>query len=443
MKVFHGNFAHTPSFGELEILQNVYVGIDNDGIIAFIEKNKDIVCSQYNISENNILNYYDKDNTKIFVPGFIDLHIHSAQYSYAGTGTNITLMKWLKMYAYPSENKLKNNPKYAYHLYNKLIHRLISNGTTTTQFFGTIDIDSCLILANIIHKYGIRGFIGKVCQDQYSPDYYCENTHQSIDNTEIFINKILSLNSDLIYPVITPRFIPNCSLKLLKGLSKLFNKYRETVHIQSHITESLDEIEFVNKLYDNKSDTTIFNKYNLLNDKCVMVHAVHCNDKDLKILSSKGVGIVHCPLSNAFFAHGSLDVYKLVNKYGLNIGLGTDIAGGYSYSMLQCMRQTVITNRIIHKNNYNKFINYKHALYLATYGGAKCLKLHHKIGLFKVGMCFDAVLLDIDNNIDIFEYDKNIYNIFEKIMNLSDDRNIKGVWVKGNKINVSSTISKL
>ena len=441
--VIHGNFAHTPSFGKLEILKDSYIGI-KDGIIEFVEQNKDIISSNYNIPQKDILEYYDKNNPTFFVPGFIDLHVHSAQYAFCGTGTDIPLMKWLNKYTYPSEYKTINNKSYTTHLYKKLIQRLISNGTTTTLYFGTIDVDACIILANIVKHYGVRGFIGKVCQDQYSPHNYCENTAKSISETERFIQEIFALKSDLIYPVITPRFIPNCSTKLLKGLGELYEKYRnENIYIQSHITESLDEVEFVNKLYDkNMTDSMIFDKYKLLNNKCIMVHAVHCNDKDWKILKNKGVGICHCPLSNAFFAHGDLDVIDLIRKYDINIGLGTDIAGGYSYSMLNCMRQCVITNRMIHKHDTENYIDYKHALYLATVGGAKCLNMDNKIGMFKVGMEFDAVLLGNNGNIDVFDHD-DVNTMFEKLMNLSDDRNIKGVWVKGNKVNHKDSYSIL
>jgi adenosine deaminase len=38
--------------------------------------------------------------------------------------------------------------------------------------------------------------------------------------------------------------------------------------------------------------------------------------------------VAHCPLSNGFFAGGVLPVKQLLAA-GVNVGLGTDVAGGY------------------------------------------------------------------------------------------------------------------
>ena len=53
--------------------------------------------------------------------------------------------------------------------------------------------------------------------------------------------------TDLIEPVITPRFVPSCTLELLRGLGKLAQEQK--VVIQSHISESLDEVAFCKALH--------------------------------------------------------------------------------------------------------------------------------------------------------------------------------------------------
>ena len=177
--VIHGNLVHTPKWGQLEIIPNVYVGIKK-GVIVFIENESEFEHNRdkYGVTPNDIHEYYD--NHKFIVPGFIDLHVHSAQYAYAGTGTDIPLMKWLNKYAFPSEKRLETNKFYTKLLCTKLIEKLISHGTTTVQIFGTIHLKPNLILANIIKKYGLRAFIGKVNMDQHSPNDYIEETNESI-----------------------------------------------------------------------------------------------------------------------------------------------------------------------------------------------------------------------------------------------------------------------
>lgn len=85
----------------------------------------------------------------------------------------------------------------------------------------------------------------------------------------------------------------------------------------------------------------------------------------------------------------------------MKVGLGTDIAGGYSVDIMQAMRQAVVVSRmrdgdrIIKSNgqpNGQKplSIDWKEALYVATTGGAKAMGLPDGIGTFAVGSPFDA-----------------------------------------------------
>ena len=52
---------------------------------------------------------------------------------------------------------------------------------------------------------------------------------------------VRGLGTELVQPVITPRFIPTCTPELLEGLGALARKY--DCHIQSHLSESHDEMQ--------------------------------------------------------------------------------------------------------------------------------------------------------------------------------------------------------
>lgn len=63
------------------------------------------------------------------------------------------------------------------------------------------------------------------------------------------------LDSALLEPVITPRFIPTCTKELLKGLGQVA---AETgVPVQSHISESLDEVAFAEHLHPEVSSAAL------------------------------------------------------------------------------------------------------------------------------------------------------------------------------------------
>mmetsp|Transcript_12689 Transcript_12689/g.14793 ORF Transcript_12689/g.14793 Transcript_12689/m.14793 type:complete len:111 (+) Transcript_12689:308-640(+) len=105
--------------------------------------------------------------------------------------------------------------------------------------------------------------------------------------------------------------------------------------------------------------------------------------------------------------------------------------------MFNSMRTGVISS-LAQRNhtgaNYREHLNFKHAFYLATKGGAVALNLGEEIGMLKSGFRFDAVVLDggIDN-IDIFPNEAP-ESLFEKLCTLADDRNVRWVFVQGKKL---------
>ena len=54
---------------------------------------------------------------------------------------------------------------------------------------------------------------------------YQESTSDSLKETELFVTNTLQRRSDLVQPVITPRFAPTCDEELLTGLGHLAKKY--------------------------------------------------------------------------------------------------------------------------------------------------------------------------------------------------------------------------
>ena len=75
---------------------------------------------------------------------------------------------------------------------------------------------------------------------------------------------IKQLNSNLIRPTITPRFALSCSADLMAQLGSIAKKH--DLHIQSHISESIAEIDFVKSIFK-CSYAEAYNKAGLLTNK--------------------------------------------------------------------------------------------------------------------------------------------------------------------------------
>ncbi|NXG97779.1 GUAD deaminase, partial [Loxia leucoptera] len=380
---------------------------------------------------------------EFFMPGLVDTHIHAPQYSFTGTRVDLPLLQWLTAYTFPTEAKYQDSG-FAEEVYTRVVRRTLKNGTTTACYFATIHTDSSLLLAEIIDKFGQRAFVGKVCMDvNDSVPEYRESTADSVQETERFVKELLEKKYPRVQPIITPRFGPSCTEDLLGALGDLAQTH--DLHVQSHISETEEEIKVVENMFPSYQNyTELYDKNKLLTNKTVMAHACHLSEEELKLFSLRGAAISHCPNSNFSMCSGVLNVQKVL-EHNVKLGLGTDVAGGYSASMLDAIRKTMVASNSLKINKVNETgLTLKEAFQLATLGGSQALGLDGVIGNFEVGKEFDALLINTkasDSPFDLFSADdfeviraglmtKHLW----KRCGEGDDRNISEVYVAGKQV---------
>ncbi|KFQ79407.1 Guanine deaminase, partial [Phoenicopterus ruber ruber] len=344
---------------------------------------------------------------EFFIPGMVDTHIHAPQYSFTGTRVDLPLLQWLTTYTFPTEAKYKDSD-FAEEVYTRVVRRTLKNGTTTACYFATIYTDTSLLLAEIIDKFGQRAFVGKVCMDTNdSVPQYKELTADSVQETERFVKELLEKKYPRVQPVITPRFGPSCTEDLLCALGDLAQA--RDLHVQSHISENEEELKLVENMFPAYQNyTELYDKNKLLTSKTVMAHACYLSEEELKLFSLRGAAISHCPNSNFSLRSGVLNVQKVL-KHNVKLGLGTDVAGGYSASMLDAIRKTMMASNSLQINKVNETgLTLEEAFRLATLGGSQALGLDDVIGNFEVGKEFDALLINTkasDSPFDLFSAD--------------------------------------
>lgn len=423
--LFHGTFIHSVN-GELQILENTYMTVENGKITSISDQKPE---GHYRLVETT--------ETQIIIPGLIDTHTHAPQYSFAGCGLDLPLLEWLNTYTYPAESKFSNK-EFAEKVYNKVVNRSLSSGTTTSTYFGTLHKDSTFILADQCRSAGQRAFVGKLSMDRNSPDYYREkSTEESLNSERQFLNEFSNSPDDLVQPILTPRFVPTCSLELMKGLGQL-EKENPSLRIQSHVSENLNEIEWVKSLHPDLTNyTSVYDHAGLLNSNTILAHGVHLTDDEINLLATKNASISHCPSSNFLVFSGQCDVRKLMNAH-VNVGLGTDVAGGGSISMMDAMRNALTCSRsvLFNKRSCEGDTSYKaltiaEAFTLATENGARALNLQDKIGNFQVGKEFDALLVDMNTGMTDCFGTESKKSLLDKFVIHGDDRNILRVYVRG------------
>lgn len=214
--------------------------------------------------------------------------------------------------------------------------------------------------------------------------------------------------------------------------------------MQTHISENKAEIELVKELFpDSKHYTDVYDRTGLLTDKTILAHCVHLSAEERKVIKAREAKISHCPASNTAITSGTAKVRELLDE-GLTVGLGTDVSGGYSPSILEEVRQAILVSRHVAMEGGDAAkLTTAETLYLATRGGAKVVGLENKIGGFEVGMEWDAQMISLSavtEDGEMGEEDEGPVDIFlqeswedrvNKWVYNGDDRNTTAVWVKG------------
>lgn len=383
------------------------------------------------------------------LPGLIDLHVHAPQWPQMGKALDKPLEKWLNDYTFPLEARYAD-VDFARRNYTELVSALLANGTTTAVYFATLHTESSVELARICLAQGQRALVGRVAMDDPSqcPDYYRDETAASAEaETRAFIRAVAELPGNTakrVLPVITPRFIPSCTDDLLKRLGTVA---RETgCHVQTHCSESDWEHGYVKERLG-KTDTVALHDFGLLTQKTILAHSNHIEDDDADLIKKTGAGVAHCPLSNFYFANAVFPLRAMLDR-GLNVGLGTDIAGGHSPSVFDACRHAITASKALndgvdarikpeHRGRPGSAVSFKEAFWLATAGAGGVLEL--PVGKLEVGYQFDAIVIDTraaGSDIYIHPAEDQPEDRLQKIIYNARRNNISRVWVDGKAVKV-------
>ncbi|MEH7123629.1 guanine deaminase [Bacillus sp. JJ1773] len=451
LQVFKGTAFSSQSPKEVQILKDYLFCINSDGMIEKMASPDDgdyqSLLDEYQGKEN----FLCLADGQYFLPGFVDLHVHAPQWAQSGTALDIPLYDWLNTYTFPVESKFADLD-FANEVYQDVVSTLLANGTTTALYFATVHKEASFLLAKICAEKGQRGLVGKVVMDdpEQNPEYYRDaDTKTALANTEEFILAVKELAKSTkqgVYPVVTPRFIPSCTDEALKGLGELAAKY--DTYVQSHCSESDWEHGYVKERF-NKNDAFALYDFGLLREKSVMAHCNFLDNNDAELFAKTGTAIGHCPISNAYFANSVIPIAHFHSK-GIDIGLGSDISGGFSPSLFDNARQAVMSSRMLEdgvnpnlpakeRGVPNSRITINEAFYLATAGGGESLSL--PIGRLEENYTWDVQMIDTtlaSAKLPIFDANEDLMDVFQKVIYLTRPENIREVWVQGEKVHSRS-----
>lgn len=373
-----GNWIDTPEKEEFRLRKDHILLIDQGKIAGIFPKVPD------EWKHLPLRDYSDH----IIIPSFMDLHIHAPQYIQRGLGMDMELIDWLNLYTFPAEEAF-SDPALAETIYRHFAKDLYRQGTLRASVFSTVHLESTRVLARCLEREGLRASVGKVNMDRNSSPGLCEDTTQSLKDTQAFVEEFR--DNPRIEAIITPRFAPSCSPELMKGLSEIAGKY--SLPVQSHISENLQEIDWVQELFPHSKDyTDAYDRCGMLDaPRTLMAHGIYLKERECERLKERGTRLIHCPEANLNLASGIMPVTRLLD-WGLEMGLGSDVGGGQSMAMNQVIVRAVQSSKILSRlQPGNRKLLLSEAFFLATAGNGK---FYGNCGFFSEGLDFSALVIE-------------------------------------------------
>jgi len=364
----------------------------------------------------------------LIMAGFVDAHVHYPQLEImASYGEQ--LLEWLNKYTFPAECKFAD-AGYARAAADAFLETCLANGITSASVYCTTHPSSVDAFFEAASARGMRMAAGKVMMDRNAPEALCDTPETGYLQSKALLERWHG--KDRLSYVITPRFAPTSTAAQLEAAGALWREH-PTALMQTHISESVYEIEWVKDLYPDAQDYLgVYEKYGLLGRGSNFGHAIHLTEREIALLAESGSAVSHCPTSNTFIGSGLFDMQGLRDSHQpIHVGLATDIGGGSSMSIFATMKASY---EICQLQGYS--LHPAKAFYLATVGSARVIEMQDKVGNLAAGFEADMIVIDLKSR-PLIEYRmRSVDDLWEALfiqMILADDRAICATYVGGKK----------
>ena len=363
----------------------------------------------------------------LVIPGLVDLHVHAPQYTFRGLGMDLELLDWLDRHAFPEETGYADL-EYARKAYIRFVDDMKRGPNTRACVFATIHAPATLLLMDLLEKSGLVAMVGKVNMDRNSPDTLREASPEAAEETTRRWLEDAAGRYERVAPIITPRFTPSCTDDLMARLGRLRREFG--VPVQSHLSENRGEVALVQELCPwSKFYGDAYDRFGLFggDHSCIMAHCVLSGSEEIALMKKRGVYVAHCPQSNTNLASGIAPVRRYLDE-GLNVGLGSDVAGGSTLSIFRAMADAIQVSKLRWRLQEQSLapLTAPEAFWLGTAGGGA---FFGRVGSFDPGYELDAVVLDDSRTAPVLPL--AVEDRLERAIYLSEDRDVVKKFVRG------------
>ncbi len=349
---------------------------------------------------------------RALMPGLVNCHTHVPMALFRGVADDKELMDWLNNYIFPAEAKCLT-PEFVRWGTRLSMWEMLRGGTTTIvdmYMFESVVAEEC-------DRSGMRGILGQAMIDFPTPDF--RNWGEMIEGARQLVQGYRGHSR--IVPGIAPHSPYTVSPEHLQECHRLAEELECPLVI--HVAETQAEHEQVLR-ERGQSPVRYLDSLGVLSKRLVAAHMVWPDDPEIAILAERGVGVGHCPQSNAKLASGIAPVVKML-KAGVAVGLGTDgCASNNDLDMWAEMQTANFLQKLAH--NQPTVMSARETLELATINGARAAHLDHLIGSLEVGKRADMIVVGLDAMHQI-----PLYNPVSQLCYSTKSSDVQDVYVEG------------
>ncbi len=338
----------------------------------------------------------------ILLPGFVNTHTHLEYSILRGVCDDLPFAPWIIQLIKKSSKLNMTDWQISAELG---VLEAIHSGITT---IGEISRTGAGFEAAL--KSGIRGVV-------FSEVFGMDDTfiEKTINEAKSRVTKWKEKASGSNIKVgISPHSCYTVSPKLFCEVAKWAR--RDNLPLSLHLAESPDEYQFVkygasmlaNDFRDvvgwshllwqptGASPVKYLEQWDVFEGEVLAAHCVELEPMDIDLLHKYDVAIAHCPRSNAKLGTGIAPLPTFIRRK-LKVGLGTDsLASSNTMDFFDEMRIALLLQRG-HIKSVNG-LNAEDYMTIATFGGARALRIDNLIGSLEKGKLADIIAVDISHS---------------------------------------------
>ncbi|MBL8746384.1 MAG: amidohydrolase family protein, partial [Phycisphaerae bacterium] len=284
----------------------------------------------------------------IICPAFIDAHFHFPQIDSIGCD-GMPLLEWLDKVIFPAEAWWGKGA--AVPATRTAIRRLTNEGTVGVAGYLTSHAQGSAEAVALLARTPMRFHVGRVAMDRNAPDDLTDEDRRRAAMRPI-PSPILAPNPSLIAPrqaiSANPRFAISCTPELLAEIGWTINQRQSQSirhYLQTHLAESPEECAQVRHMFHEEHYTSVYDKFNLLNERTILAHCIHLADPEWELIARRKSIVASCPGANMFLRAGLFNLDK-ARDFAVRLTLGSDVAAGPDIAMPRVARQFIETAKV-------------------------------------------------------------------------------------------------